>query len=122
MKKAVDWRTYVEKKPLTTVLVAFTGGVLLSVLSPMARRERNGYRFERSTGLEPEHAHAGTQYQKKRAADTWDSIKGALIGVAANEFRNVLTQAIPGFREQYEKAEQHKVRESSRSLEMAEVP
>jgi len=121
VKRATDWRTYVEERPLTMAMLAFTGGVLVSALSSGPNHQRNGYRFNGSASAEPKPASPGTQYQKHRAADTWDSIKGALIGVAAAEFKNMLTQTVPGFREQYEKTEQKKERSSGVSPQLSGV-
>ena len=37
--------------------------------------------------------------------ETWDNIKGALIGVAATRFKDFVAEVIPGFQEQYQRTE-----------------
>jgi len=50
----------------------------------------------------------GTEVQKSKALEKFDTIKGAMIGVAANTFKGLLGQLIPGFHEQFEKTAQEK--------------
>ena len=62
------------------------------------RRERPSKNFQ----------NGGTHYEMNKAADTWDNIKGALIGVAATKVQDFLRSAVPGFHAEYSKVEQHK--------------
>jgi len=41
-------------------------------------------------------------------AETVDTIKGALFGLATAKVQDILSDAIPGFREQYQKTERQK--------------
>ena len=50
----------------------------------------------------------GTEVQKSKALEKFDTIKGAMIGVAANTLKDLLGQLIPGFHEQFEKTAQEK--------------
>jgi hypothetical protein len=50
----------------------------------------------------------GTDQQKDKALETFDTIKGAIIGVAAKTFQDFLGQIIPGFKEQFQKTAQEK--------------
>ncbi|MEP7246749.1 MAG: hypothetical protein ABI885_24145 [Gammaproteobacteria bacterium] len=36
---------------------------------------------------------------KHEALEKWDEIKSALVGVAATKFKDVLSEAVPGFSE-----------------------
>ena len=49
-------------------------------------------------------SHATRDRQKQKAFETWDNIKGALIGVAATRFQSFLGEMVPGFHEQFDKA------------------
>jgi alpha-acetolactate decarboxylase len=57
--------------------------------------------------LDVEHRQ-GTELQKNKALETFDTMKGAVIGVAANTFKDLLGQLIPGFHEQFEKTARQK--------------
>jgi hypothetical protein len=106
VKQATNWRTYVEKSPMTMVAAAFAGGVVASVLVGGPRNSdshRNGGPARERTA-EPERRH-GTQYQKNRVADMWDTLKGTLVGMAAAQVKTFLNEAIPGFRQHYEAVE-----------------
>ena len=50
----------------------------------------------------------GTELQKTKALETFDTTKGAVIGLAANTFKDLLGQLIPGFHQQFEKTAQEK--------------
>jgi len=103
VKSVTDWREQFRSNPLTMVGVAFGGGILLaSVLSGSKRRQRPAG-LSLAASAEP---HLGTDHQKYRALETWDNIKGALIGVAATRFKDFVGDVVPGFHEQYERTEQ----------------
>ena len=84
--------------------VAFGGGILLATMLG-GRKNRRGERGfpSHATGSEP---HAGTEQQKHKALETWDNIKGALIGVAATRFKDFVGEIVPGFQEQFQGAEE----------------
>ena len=118
VKTAMDWRAQFQKNPMTMIGLAFGGGVLLSTVIGGRHPSRVGRRrWEYGTTGETDYRDAsgqehnrsqGTTYQKQKALDIWDSIKGAVIGVAASRFRSFLDETIPGFAEQYRKTEQEK--------------
>jgi hypothetical protein len=117
VKDSVNWRVQMQQRPMTMVGIAFGGGILLSTLMggrhrSTSRRSYDGgsYRArpEDQASLSGQPESYATEYQKRRAANVWDNMKGALIGVAAVKFKNFLEQAIPGFTEQYNKTEQAK--------------
>ena len=125
VRTTFDWRAQFQKNPMTMIGAAFGGGVLLAVLLGNRRRGRGRSPYAESPGRSEhvdfstrEHErHPGTTYQRQKALDTWDNIKGALIGVAATRFRSLLGEAIPGFTEQYKKTEREKVNDGSGSME-----
>jgi hypothetical protein len=84
VKTATDWRAQFQKHPMTMIGVAFGGGVMLSTLLGQPRRRSVRRHWpsddeDRKLGKEATH-NTGTIRQKQHAAETWDNIKGALIG------------------------------------------
>jgi hypothetical protein len=106
VEEVTDWRTHFNKRPITMIGVALGGGLLLASMTGRRSKPRRNYAEPRSNG-ENEHRR-GTEIQKGKALETVDSIKGALIGVAANTFQDFLGQVVPGFREQFEKTTREK--------------
>jgi hypothetical protein len=100
VKSVTDWRQQFQKNPLTAVGIAFGGGIVLASL--LAGKSRRGSR-NHSDG--PPTPHAGTDHQTHKALETWDNIKGALIGVAATRFKDFVGEIVPGFHEQLRKTE-----------------
>jgi hypothetical protein len=118
VKTTFDWRTQFQKNPMTMLGLALGGGVLLSTM--IGGQRHSSYRrrrWDRESTDRPEYHDSstqhyqqsqGTEYQKQKAWNTWDNIKGAVIGVAATKFRTFLDEAIPGFAEEYRKTETEK--------------
>jgi hypothetical protein len=101
VKSVTDWKQHFQKSPLTMVGVAFGGGILLASMMGGKRRSQRGV-SSLADNVEP---HAGTDHQKYKAMETWDNIKGAIIGVAATRFKDFVAEVIPGFDEQYQRTE-----------------
>jgi hypothetical protein len=101
VKSVTDWRQHFQKSPLTMVGVAFGGAVFLASVMGGKRRSRAGV----ATLAAASEPHAGTDHQKYKAMETWDNIKGVLIGVAATRFKDFVAEVIPGFQEQYQRTE-----------------
>jgi hypothetical protein len=87
VRRSVDWRSHVEERPLTMVGVAFGGGVLLSALLGAGGRAK------------------AQQPSENDRPSRWRILRSALIGVAAAELKSVVEELIPGFQEEYRKAE-----------------
>jgi hypothetical protein len=105
VKSVTDWKHHFETNAMTMLGVAFGGGVLMaSMLSGGKRRggRRSSYNYTPPNTPEP---HAGSDLQKNKALETWDNIKGALIGVAATRFKDFVGEVVPGFQEQFQKTE-----------------
>jgi hypothetical protein len=102
VKSVTDWRQQFQRNPMTAVAVAFGGGVVLaSMLSGKSRRSTRAADPDNSST-----PHAGTDHQTHKALETWDNIKGALIGVAATRFKEFVGEIVPGFQEQLRTTEQ----------------
>jgi hypothetical protein len=105
VKSVTDWKQHFQTKPMTMLGVAFGGGILLATMLGGRRRKRGGGESgfsSHATGSEP---HAATDRQKHQALETWDNIKGALIGVAATRFKEFVGEVVPGFHEQFQRTE-----------------
>jgi hypothetical protein len=112
VKSAGDWHTYFERYPMTALGISFGGGILLSML--VGSRSNRGRRVADSVGWQENQSKA-IAYPARTAggardkmAETVDTIKGALFGLATAKVQNILSDAIPGFREQYQKTERQK--------------
>ena len=102
VKSVTDWKQHFQTSPMTMLGVAFGGGILLA--TSMGGRKRRMDRGFSNVAVQSE-PHAGTDHQKQKALETWDNIKGALIGVAATRFKDFVSEIVPGFQEQYRKTQ-----------------
>lgn len=105
VQEATDWRLQFQKRPMLMMGVAVGGGLLLASVTGRRSRTRHRYPDDR---VESREHQRGTELQKNKALETFDSIKGAMIGVAANTFKDFLGELIPGFHEQFQKTAQEK--------------
>lgn len=89
VRDATTWQTYYNRHPYLFVGTAVGGGLLLSgILS-----RRGGNHFRESTGNRPvEHSRSGV-------AESFDSIKTALIGYGAAKVKEMIAEILPGFEE-----------------------
>jgi len=94
---------------MTLLGAAFGGGILLSAMlgGRRNRRVKRGF-YNPAPALNPV---IGTDHQKHKALETWDNIKGALIGVAATRFKDFVGEVVPGFHEHFQRTEE-KIRAS----------
>ncbi len=106
VQEVTDWRAQFQKRPMVMMGVAVGGGLLLASMTGRRSRPKRQYSESRSDASS-EHRR-GTELQKSKALETFDTIKGAMIGVAANTFQDFLGQLIPGFKEQVEKTAREK--------------
>jgi hypothetical protein len=102
VKSVTDWKHHFENNAMTMLGVAFGGGVLLA--SMLGSSKSRGGRRSYTPPNAPE-SYAGSNLQRRKALETWDNIKGALIGVAATRFKDFVGEVVPGFQEQFHKTE-----------------
>ena len=107
VKAVTDWRQQFQKNPKTMIGAAFGGGVLLASMMGGRKRSSRGVASPQPQTLTAQ-GRSSVHARKHDALEVWDTMKGALIGVAAGQFKNVLGQLVPGFQEQYHKAEAEK--------------
>ena len=112
VKTAVDWRAQFEERPVTMMALAFGGGVLLSALLPTVRPSRR----RSSEGREnapPDRDAPGHSLKSRTASDdkasqtleNWDALKGALVGVATSKLSGFIEDLLPGFKQEFTKAQ-----------------
>jgi len=113
VKSAGDWHTYFERYPMTALGISFGGGILLAMLMGSNRPNR-GRMMADSVGWQENQSRAAASPARPangardKMAETVDTIKGALFGLATAKVQDILSDAIPGFREQYQKTERQK--------------
>ena len=108
VKSMTDWRQQFQSKPMRMIGVAFGGGILLAFVLGGRKRKR-AEALPTSPHALASSSNPATDQEKHKARDTWDNIQGALIGVAATQFKGFLADIIPGFHEQVREAESRKL-------------
>ena len=103
VKTAIDWRAQFEDRPMMMMALAFGGGVLLSALLPSrGPRQRRPSAARRNAPREgPDLFQSGTVYDDKsnQTSETWDAVKGALVGAATSKLSGVIEELLPGFKQ-----------------------
>ena len=120
VKSAMDWRAQFEERPLVMMGLAFGGGVLLSTLLPRIPRSNGRKHSKTLQRISDEHGNissASSSYDPeilrpakksealRKASETLNGVKGALLAVAATKVSNYLEELVPGFNEHYRKWE-----------------
>ena len=99
VKAVTDWKQHFQKNPMTMLGVALGGGVLLATM--IGGRRGSGRHSANGTN----ELNAGATRPKHEALETWDNIKGALMGVCATRFTDYVSEFIPGFKEHFHRAQ-----------------
>jgi hypothetical protein len=110
VRTAVDWRVQFEERPMTMIALAFGGGVLLSALLPSRRspgrrsssRAAHSDRPGSDLSFKPRTEYNDTTSQ---SSETWNALKGALVGVATTKFSGFIEDLLPGFKQEFAKAQ-----------------
>jgi hypothetical protein len=100
VRSVTDWKQHFRSKPMMMMGLALGGGVLLATMLG-GRRNRRGER-----GVSSQAATPSGRPSENKALETWGTIKGALIGVAATRFKDFVGEVVPGFREQVQRADE----------------
>lgn len=103
VKQAADWRTYFDRNPLMLMGLALGGGVLVGSIIGASNRGAGFVTGEYQNGKQSRGGIHNAHF-----ADSWGTLKGALIGLAGAKVRSVLDEALPGFSEHYDKMEREK--------------
>jgi hypothetical protein len=114
VKTAVDWRAQFEERPGTLLAVAFGGGILLSALFPSRGPSRRRPSEATYRDLTPDRlattpaptARTSNAGGTSDGGETWDAIKGAMVGVATSKLSGFIEQLVPGFSQEFTRAKQ----------------
>jgi hypothetical protein len=90
VKAVADWKEQFREHPTAMMGIAFGGGVLLAALVGGKRSAPGPRRASAAGGV---------------ANDVWDNVKSALIGVAATRIKTLVSEAVPGFREEWDRTQ-----------------
>jgi len=103
VKSVTDWKEHFHNSPMTMISVAFGAGIVLAAALG-GKRRRGVERAPFSYGnVSPTHTEETTQRPKSN--ETWDTVRGALIGVAATRFKDFVGEIVPGFSEHLQRSE-----------------
>lgn len=96
VKSVTDWEQHFRNRPGTSLALAFGGGVVLAaMLGGRSKRYARQRSSRPATGTEPP---LKTGRRSDIALESWDKLKGALIGVAAARLLNYAEEVFPGSR------------------------
>ena len=96
VRRSVDWRAQVDERPLAMVGLAFGAGFLVSAFLS-ARTARPDFGRMSSDDYRTS--------QTPSYGGTLEILKGAVIGLASAKLKEFVEELLPGFQEEYRKAE-----------------
>ena len=106
VKSATDWRHQFQEHTGMMIAVAFGGGLLLS--SMVGRRRGSAAPSASASAMPSGFARSSTPGTKHEVLETWDTVKSALVGVAATRFKGMLGEIVPGFSDHLTKVERNR--------------
>jgi hypothetical protein len=101
VKSATDWRQQFQNHTGTMVAAAFGGGMLISAM--VGRKRPSSQPDAVSAPASSGRVRGGGG--RGEALESWNTIKTALIGVAATKFKGMLGEVVPGFSEHLAQSE-----------------
>jgi hypothetical protein len=126
VKRTTDWRAQVDRNPMLAMGVALGGGLLLgSIVGGSHRSNRSTWsssaagKSYSSANLASSTSAASTfasgslakastyREQRRRASDTLDNMKAALIAFGTAKVKEFMSEALPGFHEHLDEVERH---------------
>lgn len=111
VKSVTDWRLQFRKHPWAMIGLAFGGGVAISTMIGGRNGRYSSQEHWTPRKLSSESSDYSTgrstvvRQEKRKAAETMDHVKAALIGFAAAKAKEMLTDYLPGFREHLNRTE-----------------
>lgn len=112
VKSAADWRHQFERRPLIFLGLALGGGVLVATAIGRNSGSRHHHHYAppappQGAAAQPSHLHIPSALAPTidRASKVWDTFSGALVGIAAARVKDYVDHVLPGFAEQYHRAE-----------------
>ena len=103
VKSVTDWKQHFQTMPMTMIGIALGGGMLLAAMTGGQKRRR-GERAPTNTPPQTESRFPGGA-MKQGSNQTFEHVKDALAGVAAIRLKDFVEGLLPGFRDQYQLAE-----------------
>lgn len=104
-KALTDWRTHYRRHTGPALAAAFGGGLILGVMAQGSRANRKGAASAIAPVTKPRGLNNLTLAVGPRArrqmTDTWDALLEALIGVASSKAAALISDVVPGFRDEY---------------------
>jgi len=100
VRTTLDWRGRYEKNPWAFLGLAFGAGAALAASTATSRRTAPNYR---SDNINVEFHTRPTTPSK--LTQTWSRLQDALLATAAKQAETFLSQAVPGFADEYRKNE-----------------
>jgi len=104
VKSVADWRQHFQNHPGLLMAAAFGGGLLLAGMSGGPR----GRRVRAAAGEGSSAAFAAGAQTSREVNQTWENIKGALIGLAATKIKDVLADRAPSFKQRVTETDRDK--------------
>ena len=110
VKSVTDWQRQFKSRPLVFLGLAFGGGAVLASMVGRpsgARRSTSNFVAENkipAAVATPRTPRAPSRAMEK-ATEAWENLQGALVGIAAAKVKDYADGIIPGFSEQYRRAE-----------------
>ncbi len=102
VKNVTDVREQYYKYPLIGVGLAFAGGVLLSSMIKTGKSASATGEFKEELSRRKQ---SSPFTPLSRLSNTLENVVDAFVGLASAKIGSVIADAVPGFREQYEKIE-----------------
>ena len=117
VKRSVDWRAQFDRNPMLMMGVAMGGGLLLgAIVNGRSRGDHSWSSSTRNRGLSSGSGYAtssadystaastlsspspaSTREYRRKATDTVEQLKAALIGFATAKAKEFMSEALPGF-------------------------
>jgi hypothetical protein len=109
VKSVTDWHRQFKSRPLVFLGLAFGGGAVLASMvgRPSGPRRNSDHKTESRknwTDTSPR-TERGPSHAMEKATAAWENLQGALVGIAATKVKDYADRFIPGFAEQYRRAE-----------------
>ncbi len=100
VRAVTDWKQQFQSNPMTMLGVAFGGGIALAA---MLGGSKNRGSKGRNQSNQPSTYPPSVENLQSKAMDTFENIKGALMGVAAARLTDFVDELIPGFNEHFQR-------------------
>jgi hypothetical protein len=116
-RNALDWKVWYRKNTALALGGFALGGVALALLLPKARGPQDfpdtfDADGSRAYMARPSRTVAGSHSQS-RVRQVFDTTVSAALGLAADKLQEVMSQALPGFREHYAEARRRRADQES---------